>query len=166
MKKERLEIEEKRQELGNTTQKFKLEMKEIAKVCFEPTQLQSLDGKRHSVNRHTIVDSENKPGQASQMALSEIESELSKLMGTLKRGPAKKRHTTNWIDSHQQHPEMVKSVEPTSGIKSFGYEPVLRTDSVGGKRVWEMSQARHRAKLEDHNAWLDDFRHRTLALTR
>jgi hypothetical protein len=113
-----------------------------------PTRAPSYSMDRQSSpNRH--IEYERKPHVHSHMALSGIESELSKLMGSLKRGPSKRKHVAKWNDA-----ESMKSVDRATGIKSYGYlaaSPMrgssvgisaspVRTTSAGGKRAWELSQ--------------------------
>jgi hypothetical protein len=50
------------------------------------------------------------------MALSEIESELSKLMGSLKRGPPKRKHVASFRNSDQS----LRDNNADTGIKRFG----------------------------------------------
>lgn len=117
-----------------------------------------------------LVEYDRHPRKA-QAALSEIEQELAKLMGTLRRGGPERRPRTKEVVrmDWQESSTLLAAVDKDTSIKSFGSvleSSLRRTKGAAGRRAWEMSQARNRAKLEDHNAWLQDFKHRTIALTR
>ncbi|KAJ3216374.1 hypothetical protein HK099_005901 [Clydaea vesicula] len=150
------------------------------------------ENERNSSNRNLNISSnyaesvdsipQHHKGHA-QNALSEIEGELSKLLGTLKnsRSYISKSPTrpTSYMDAQ------INSTEKLYNKNSFHDSQILRKkremNNLGGlgnvgvrskegkdmrKRAWEMSQVRSKATIEDHNAWLQDFKLKSLALLK
>ena len=106
----------------------------------------------------------------SQLALTEIENQLSGLLNSLRTSQehhykmAQKpvnRQRTYELDSvhntggriyHQEHElENVPSYK-----KNLGFE--LALERGGGKRAWEMSQAKSAAKLAEQGNWIVGFK--------